>query len=142
MKIKALHLVVPLLALGLASSAIAALRPIGSQRQFFFDDQIVETMDNTMRRLNPAVKLADNPVIKADRPWEGPDTRLSFVIFDHRLGKFRMRYSSGVFKSGGRNEKGEVIVLGEGDDLAKQRVVCEAFSDDGVHWVKPELGLV
>ena len=142
MKIKALHLVVPLLALGLASSAIAALRPIGSQRQFFFDDQIVETMDNPMRRLNPAVKLADNPVIKADRPWEGPDTRLSFVIFDHRLGKFRMRYSSGVFKSGGRNEKGEVIVLGEGDDLAKQRVVCEAFSDDGVHWVKPELGLV
>jgi hypothetical protein len=130
------------LALALTSAALAALRPIGSQRQFFFDDNIVETMDNTMRRLNPAVKLADNPVIKADKPWEGPDTRMSFVMFDHRLGKFRMRYSSGVFKSGGRNEKGEVIVLGEGDGLAKERVVCEAFSDDGVNWVKPELGLV
>jgi len=118
------------------------LHPIGSQRQFFFDDQIVETMDRTTRRLNPAVKLADNPVIKQDRPWEGPDMRLTWVIFDHQLGKFRMRYSAGVFKSGGRNEKGEVIVLGEGDATAQKRVTCEAFSGDGVNWIKPELGLV
>ena len=137
-----LALTAALFAAALIPTAMAALRPIGSERQFFFDDGIVETMDNTMRRLNPAVKLADNPVIKADKPWEGSDTRLAWVIYDHRLGKFRMRYSSGEFKSGGRNEKGEVIVLGEGDDLARQRVVCEAFSDDGIHWVKPELGLV
>jgi len=122
--------------------ASAAMRPIGSTRQFFFDDEIVETMSNTRPRLNPAVKLADNPVIQRDKPWEGSDMRVSWVIFDQRLGKFRMRYSAGEFRAGGRNEKGEVIVLGEGDDLAKQRVACEAFSDDGVHWEKPELGLV
>lgn len=119
-----------------------ALNPIGSERQLFFDDEIVETMDHTARRLNPAVKLADNPVIKRDKPWEGPDMRLAWAIYDQRLGKFRMRYSSGVFRSGGRNEQGEVIVLGEEDSTAAQRVVCEAFSDDGVHWEKPELGLV
>jgi hypothetical protein len=53
-----------------------------------------------------------------------------------------MRYSAGEFRSGGRNEKGEIIVLGEGDELAAQRVVCEAWSDDGVTWEKPNLGLV
>lgn len=127
----------------LAATALASgLHPIGSEKQFFFDDAIVETLENTKLRLNVAEKLADNPVIKADRPWEGTDTRVSFVIFDERLGKFRMRYSSGEFRSGGRNEKGEVIVLGEGDDLAKQRVTCEAWSDDGIHWEKPNLGLV
>ncbi len=124
------------------SVLLAALRPISTERQFFFDDEIVETMTNTARRLNPAVKLDGNPVIQRDKPWEGPDMRLGWVIYDHRLGKFRMRYSSGVFRAGGRNEKGEVIVLGENDSTAAQRVTCEAFSTDGVHWEKPELGLV
>ncbi len=120
----------------------AGLNPIGQQRQFFFDDAIVETLENTRRKLNPALKLADNPVIKRDKPWEGPDMRLAWVIFDQRMGKFRMRYSSGVFRAAGRDEKGDVIVKGEYDEEAAKRVVCEAFSDDGVNWVKPELGLV
>lgn len=120
----------------------AALNPIGQQRQFFFDSSIIESLENTRHRLNPAVKLADNPVIKRDRPWEGPDMRLAWVIYDHRLGKFRMRYSAGVFRTDGRDEKGEIIVKGEGDEEAAKRVVCEAFSDDGVHWEKPNLGLV
>lgn len=133
------------LVLGLVGVTVAmatGLRPIGSQKQFFFDDGIVESLHNTKHRLNPAVKWADNPVIKSDRAWEGSDTRVSFVIYDHQRGQFRMRYSSGEFRAGGRDAEGQVIVLGEGDDLARQRVVCEAWSDDGVHWTKPELGLV
>ena len=144
---KSLRIKSLLVALGLTSGlspdvAAAGLNPIGSQRQFFFDDAIIETMENTRQKLNPAVKLADNPVIKRDKPWEGPDMRLAWVIFDQRMGKFRMRYSSGVFRAAGRDEKGEVIVKGEHDEESAKRVVCEAFSDDGVNWVKPELGLV
>ena len=136
------HLVLAGLTSVLLASGFAALRPIGSERQYFFDDAIVETLVNTKRRLNPAVKLADNPVIRRDKPWEGSDLRLSWVAYDQRLGKFRMRYSTGEFRAGGRNEKGEVVVLGENDALAAQRVTCEAFSADGIHWEKPELGLV
>jgi hypothetical protein len=145
MKISRLRtLLVPLLLVSVLRPdvALAGLNPIGGQRQFFFDDGIVETMENTRRKLNHAVKLADNPVIKRDRPWEGPDMRLAWVIFDQRLGKFRMRYSAGLFRAAGRDEKGEVIVKGEHDEESAKRVVCEAFSDDGVNWVKPELGLV
>lgn len=136
-------LVAVLLVAALRPDVMAAgLNPIGQQRQFFFDDAIVETLENTRRKLNPALKLADNPVIKRDKPWEGPDIRLAWVIFDQRMGKFRMRYSSGVYRAAGRDEKGDVIVKGEHDEEAAKRVVCEAFSDDGVNWVKPELGLV
>lgn len=132
-------------AVGTLSAAPATgpgLHFIGAARQYFYDDAIVETLDHTKPRLNFAEKVAPNPVLPVDRPWEGPDTRLSWVIFDHRLGKFRMRYSTGVFRAGGRNEKGEVIVLGEGDATARERHLCEAFSDDGVHWTKPALGFV
>ncbi len=135
-------LAVVLLSVAIVPQAMSSLRPIGNERQFFFDDEIVESMENTKRRLNTAVKLADNPVIKRDKPWEGSDTRLSWVIYDHQLGKFRMRYSSGEFRTAGRDDKGELIVRGEGDLPEEKRVICEAFSDDGVNWVKPELGLV
>ena len=136
------HLALAAMAGALVLTASAALRPIGTERQFFFDDEIVETLVNTKRRLNPAVKLADNPVIRRDKPWEGSDLRLSWVLFDQRLGKFRMRYSTGEYRAGGRNAQGEVIVLGENDALGARRVTCEAFSSDGIHWEKPELGLV
>ena len=126
----------------LASPAGPGLHYIGSARQFFFDEDIVETLERSARRLNVAEKVTPNPVLRRDRSWEGPDMRLSWVIFDRRLGKFRMRYSSGVFRTGGRDEKGKVIVLGEGDATAAQRITCEAVSSDGVNWEKPSLGLV
>lgn len=123
----------------MTSSLVGGLRDIGSQRQFFFDDQIVETMENTRRRLNPAVKEPSNPIIKRDKPWEGPDIRLRWIFFDQRLGKFRMRYTTRIFYIDGRNDKGELIVRGEGED--DPILVCEAFSDDGIYWEKPNLGL-
>ena len=126
----------------LAAPPGPGLHSIGAERQFFFDDDIVETMERTARRLNPAVKVLPNPVVPRDQPWEGPDMRLGWVIYDQGLGKFRMRYSTGVYRANGRNAKGEVIVQGEGDSVAEARHTCEAFSDDGVHWVKPHLGLV
>lgn len=119
----------------LVGPAFAALLPIGSERQLFLDDAIVDSTSHTRRRLNPARKISGNPVIAADRAWEGPDCRLSWVIFDHRLGKFRMRYSTGRYAASGRKPDGTVN-LTEG-----ARVSCEAFSDDGVHWTKPSLGL-
>jgi hypothetical protein len=140
-----------LAALALVSSVHAqtatpsGLHYIGRERQFFFDDGIVETMDHTRLRLNPAEKVVPNPVLPRDKPWEGSDLRIAWIFFDHRLDKFRMRYSSGAYVANGRNAKGEVIINGASgsqvDEASKSRI-CEAFSDDGIHWQKPNLGLV
>ena len=62
-------------------SAGPGLNHIGSSRQLSFDDAIVERMDNTKRRLNPAVKVLSNPVIKRDKSWEGPDMRIRMILF-------------------------------------------------------------
>lgn len=122
------------LVVSLPASA-ASLNHIGSKRQLLLDDQLIESTERTMRRLNPAVKSEENPIIRRDRPWEGNDNRIAWVIFDQALGKFRLRYSSGTMVAGGRDAKGEIEIKGG------ESVICEAFSEDGVHWTKPDLGL-
>ena len=119
---------------------IRGLLHIGSQRQLFLDESIVETMENTKRRLNPALKSISNPVLKVDKPWEGPDNRIDWIFYDHRLKRFRLRYKSRIFYASGRDEKESIIVRGERD--SDPVLVCEAFSEDGIKWEKPQLGLV
>ena len=93
------------------------LMSIGSRRQLFVDDYLLESVRDTTRVLNPAEKADVNPVLRADKPWEGREVRVDAVIFEEREQLFRMWYSS---DSG----------------------VCLATSKDGVHWDKPVLGLV
>lgn len=114
----------------------AGVPAIGRERQLFFDASLIESSERTLRRLNPAVKSEANPIIRRDRRWEGSDLRIAWVIFDERLQTFRMRYSTTTMAAEGRDRSGEVLV-NEG-----QPVICEAFSADGEHWTKPELGLV
>ena len=59
-----------------------ALIDIGSTRQLFVDDYLIESMTNTRNIMNPAVKVPDNPVIRAERPWEGTHVALKNVIRD------------------------------------------------------------
>src|SRR5437868_5298419 len=114
--VRVLGVICPMLcATLLRADAPTGLHHIGSAKQFFFDDEIVETMERTARRLNPAVKVTPNPVIVRDKPWEGPDMRVGYVFFDQRLGRLRMRYSTGVFRTNGRDAKGELIVIGESE---------------------------
>jgi hypothetical protein len=122
------------------------MRNLGTQRVLFLDDSIIETLSHARHRLNPAKKVSHTPIIEMDRPWEGPDTRLVGVFFDHRLGKFRMRYTTGRYFTDGRNAQGELIIRGNhidpNDTTGAARVTCEAFSEDGITWEKPNLGLV
>jgi hypothetical protein len=122
--------------LGSAAPAFASLLNIGSQPQLFVDDFIIEKMENAKKRLNPAVKVEDNPVIHRDRPWEGSDLRVQMVFFDESLHKFRMRYQTSDFVPA----KGKKPGTFEADRINYH--VCEAFSEDGIHWDKPNLGLV
>ena len=63
---------------------------IGSTKQLFFDDYLIESLVNAKQGLNPAVKVDNNPVIRAERPWEGNFMRPNKVIFDPIDGIFKM----------------------------------------------------
>jgi len=101
----------------------AGLINIGSRKQLFIDDYLIESTSNTRRFMNHAEKVEGNPVLRPDKPWEvnstpeGPDVRVEAVIFEEQEQLFRMWYTAG-------------------------RLICLATSKDGVHWEKPVLGLV
>ena len=99
---------------------------------FAFDDHSIPWQHNLKVTLVPAVKHPENPVLRRGpegAPDHGHAALYGTVIMDG--GKFRMWYL-GMFET--------EIVKGQAPGM--WRPMCYAESADGVHWVKPELGLV
>src|SRR5258708_1389816 len=88
----------------------------------FVDDREIQQLINVQRVVNEVRKWPE-PVLIADQPWE-PDVGLSAwgSVIREKDGTFRIWYMLP-----GR--------LGEGS------AYCYAESSDGIHWVKPNLGL-
>ena len=109
-----------------ASLSICEAKPIelGTNKQLLFDDLFLAESTRVRLRVNTPYQDPE-PVLVGDKPWEQRTCAYSTVLLDD--GKFRMWY--------------DVINL---DDEGKQtrRHVCYAESRDGVHWEKPNLGLV
>lgn len=109
----------------LAVSAWESPEPIaiGSQKQLFVDDVIIERMDNLKRVLNQPQKYSGNPVLRPKKPWEGRELWLSgSVIFDPAEKQFEAWYITRAHHQG-------------------TSYGCYAVSKDGIHWEKPSLGL-
>ena len=67
-----------------------ALIDIGSAKQLFLDNYLIESMSGVKQGLNQAVKVDNNPVITAERPWEGNNVRPRRVRFEEDEGLFKM----------------------------------------------------
>ena len=97
---------------------------IGSTRQLFPDLSLMESVHRVELTMNPPYQTGE-PLIQKDRPWEegGSTTGISYT-------------NSSVLK-----EKGRVRVWYDslGDEF---RQIGYAESTDGVHFEKPELGIV
>ena len=97
----------------------AAVRDIGSRRELFVDHYLIDRLEGT--RLKLCKPKPAETVLKCDRPWEGLSTIAGHVI---KVGQtYRMNY-------GARNKAADVSHI------------CLAESQDGIHWTKPNLGLV
>lgn len=95
---------------------------IGSDRELFVDQYLIDQMDNLSLRIgNPVHKDIS---IHFDAPWEGRYCGYITVFQDGDL--FRMYYR-------GLPEAGK--------DGSSTEVTCYAESKDGINWVKPELNL-
>ena len=117
-----------------------ALIDIGSRKQLFLDDYLIESMTDAKRGVNPAVKVDHNPVLRAERPWEGNHLAGGKVIYDEAEGLFKMWYTGTNLRVDPERKKGGawgIQLLGEDEP-----VKCLATSEDGIHWERPTLGLV
>ena len=96
------------------------------------DSQDILEINRLTRKVNQAVKRPE-PVLRMDAPWDQDDERLSYsnIIYDQGEKVFKMWYCvEGSESQGAGVWTGGVMKL------------AYATSLDGIHWQRPELGLV
>ena len=93
---------------------------VNSVHQLFVDDHVVADMNLIRRTVHRAEKFPGNPVVTATEPWENGRAYLYGTVLKDQ-DTFRMWYFSGY---GGKE------------------LMLYATSKDGIHWEKPELGLI
>ncbi|MBT3379013.1 MAG: hypothetical protein HN742_11870 [Lentisphaerae bacterium] len=102
---------------------------LGSRLELFVDDHAVERIEgDALLRLHQPIPR--ERVLTHDAPWEGTGSGYHTVIYDGDL--YRLYY---------RGWHLEV----DGASLRSNRhppYACLALSTDGIHWEKPELGIV
>jgi len=104
---------------------------IGRQRQLFVDNHLVASAADVVRTVHQPVKERRNPIMQAEAEWE-LDKKLVLlqVLRDPESGKFRMWYTSWVrFMYPGTKTRGRMPTM-------------YAESSDGLHWERPNLGLL
>ncbi|MGD8240850.1 MAG: hypothetical protein PVH68_20030 [Armatimonadota bacterium] len=114
----------------MTASAAQAAEPIdiGSRLELFVDDYLIERIGRGARRVLHHPIARDLALVR-DAPWEGNSSGYTTVFRDGEL--YRMYY------------RGSHLEFAEGKYSSPHReVVCYAESDDGIHWTRPELGLV
>ena len=103
---------------------------IGSRRELMVDDYLIGTMRGAAsRRLHRPTRR--ELAVVHDAPWEGNGGNYHTVFYDPEFrgtGRYRMYYHAWHIPSDGR--QGQPLYI----------AYCE--SEDGIHWTKPELGLV
>jgi len=100
---------------------------IGSRLELMVDDHLIESTEGVERRLHHPTPR--EVAIVHDAPWEGGACAYHTVFRDGEL--YRMYY------------RGHRFTMAPGKlGSAHREVVCCAVSEDGVDWVKPDLGLI
>ncbi len=119
-----------LLALLLAFAAVTTRAE--EQVLFSFDDHSLPWRDNLQLNLVPGTKHPENPVVKTG-PEGAPDFghAILYGTVVHDGSKFRMWYLGSI----DRENKPAATARW-------WRPMCYAESADGIHWTKPDLGLV
>ena len=98
---------------------------LASRRELFVDDFLIDKSHDLSHQLHKPV--ARDVAITCNAPWEGNTSAYFTLLTDGEL--YRMYYRASHF-----------------DEVAKKgahpEFTCYAESRDGIHWTKPELGLV
>ena len=113
---------------------------IGQRRQFFFDNLVIQSMQNLTRRAHPPGRL-EKPLISSDKPWEHT------TYFTCNAWRVLRDPADGVFKCWYEDllanyEEWTKAHDWRGGPAGYPSRCLFARSENGVEWEKPELGIV
>ena len=115
-----------LFAAQLASAAEPlTLGPDGTRRELFVDGHLIANM-TAGAKLHLHRPEPKEVVLTTDAPWEGNTSAYYTIFRDGEL--YRMYYRASHWDTGAKK-------------ATHREVTCYAESRDGIHWVKPKLGL-
>lgn len=93
---------------------------LGDRRQLFIDNRLIERLEGATLRLREPQRA--NTIVKIDKPWEGYHNFGIGVL--HHDGTYYLYYRAMPGERFGKH------------------YAAVALSKDGIHWTKPDLGLV
>ena len=128
MRLSSIVVIIAALAPVAAVADDAAAVDIGSRRELFVDDALIETLDG-QARLELHHPVPREIVLVHDSAWEGTGSGYHSVFEDDGL--YRMYYKAWHLD----------VQQGKLNTDRHPLFCCYAESDDGVHWRKPNLGL-
>jgi hypothetical protein len=112
-------------------------------RYLLLDSRIVEQTENARLTLGKVRKYKGNPLFEEDKPWEMRfDNLYANVIYDEERGIYKCWYSPFIIDVSAKGMTLEQRKEIEYEPPAREMAICYATSQDGINWVKPELGLV
>ena len=111
------------------------------KHQLFIDDEAIESTVRLTRKFHPP-HYDYGPVLEADRPWEGAGIVSPVVDRDPKTGRFRMWYRAYGMGTSKFAPYGWSELDAHTGGVKKVSNYCYAESEDGIHWEKPNLGLV
>ncbi len=123
------------------------VKNVGTQKQLFIDDYIIESMNDVQKVLNQPDKYPGNPIVKMDQPWEVGTykwpTNRSMTEEEMRMADKQgpLYYVTGSIEYD-KEEDIYKMWCQIGSYLLTQQSLCYLTSKDGIHWEKPTLGLV
>ena len=120
---------------------------IGTQKQLFIDNFIIDNTSKVELNLNQPRKYVGNPIMIPLYPWERKP-ELYGTVWHNEDGSFQMWYQGmGELGVPSINEPPNFYKLPDGTyrgfDLSNLRyTICYATSEDGIFWDRPNLKLV
>ena len=126
--LSALGILVFIISCSPSQDRIEQQQPIGSRLQLFVDDYLIDELSGGARLILQHPTLQDVAIVHDER-WEGNGSGFHSVFQDGDL--YRMYYKAW-----------QLTTTDDKLTLPHPLFTCYAESDDGIHWRKPNLGLV
>ena len=120
-----------------AEEQAVSFRVVPGVRQLFLDDVDLERVEGLRRTVNPPRRHPENPLLKPDTAWERGCQVYGTAYYDEAAGRFKLWYLTGPKDRGLKP-----LVLPDRERAPHTTLAAYAESEDGVHWVKPALGIL
>ena len=116
---------------------------VGTAKQLFLDDQIVDSLRSVSRVFNQPEKSELNPILKGEMPWEGRMIYAGTVLYDDEDRGFKMWYwALNMTYQVPPKPFEQYSNLLRAAHYRESFSLCYATSNDGIRWNRPNLGLV